>query len=168
MAPHGGGIEAGTARIASAIAGNDHAFYAFKGIRPQNNFQLHIASHCFDEPRAINLASSSHTIITIHGCKDKIPLVYIGGRDQRLREKIILYLKKIGVITKDPPSPSLGGMHDLNLCNRGLRGKGVQIEISASLRKQLIGAGGWKRARNTSQMETFAKAIRQTLTAHRL
>ena len=42
MAPHGGGIEPGTMGIADAIAGNDHTFYAFKGIKKTRNTILHI------------------------------------------------------------------------------------------------------------------------------
>ncbi len=33
MAPHGGGIEPGTIDIADSMAGCDHTFYAFKGLK---------------------------------------------------------------------------------------------------------------------------------------
>jgi len=38
IAPHGGGIELGTIDLADAVASNDHAFYAFKGIKENGSF----------------------------------------------------------------------------------------------------------------------------------
>lgn len=55
IAPHGGGIEPGTSEIARAIAGDDLSFYAFQGVRPEKNSELHITSENFDEPRGIGL-----------------------------------------------------------------------------------------------------------------
>ena len=40
MAPHGGSIEPGTDTLASAIAGCEHGYYAFKGVRDRNNADL--------------------------------------------------------------------------------------------------------------------------------
>ena len=37
IAPHGGGIEAGTSELAEAVAGREHWFYAFEGIRGHEN-----------------------------------------------------------------------------------------------------------------------------------
>jgi phage replication-related protein YjqB (UPF0714/DUF867 family) len=50
MAPHGGGIEPGTTEIARGVAGTDHTFYAFEGLKPGGNQDLHITSTNFDEP----------------------------------------------------------------------------------------------------------------------
>ena len=50
MAIHGGGIEPGTTEIAEAVAGRDHSFYSFTGIKPEGNWRLHISSRLFDEP----------------------------------------------------------------------------------------------------------------------
>jgi len=50
---HGGDIEPGTTRIANAIAGWDHSFYTFEGIKTARNLSLHITSTRFDEPSAM-------------------------------------------------------------------------------------------------------------------
>ena len=57
VAPHGGRIEGRTSEIARLIAGDEHALYLFEGLRPTgDNFDcLHLGSHCFDEPRALDL-----------------------------------------------------------------------------------------------------------------
>ena len=46
LAPHGGGIEAGTSEIARAVAGSEFNLYLFEGIRPAGNYDaLHLTSH---------------------------------------------------------------------------------------------------------------------------
>lgn len=162
MAPHGGGIEPGTALTAAAIAGSDHTYYAFKGIRSRHNRQLHISSECFDEPRALALALASHTVITVHGCSGSRPVVYTGGRDASLRRQVVSRLAKIGIFVDDSPPISLGGLNRYNLCNRGCLGKGLQLEISAGLRRRLVE----RRIPPTPYLKLFARAIRQALNDH--
>ena len=48
IAPHGGRIEHGTSQIADAIAGDEHSFYAFEGLKDLSH-DLHISSNRFDE-----------------------------------------------------------------------------------------------------------------------
>lgn len=79
MAPHGGGIEPGTATIADAIAGDQHSYFAFRGIRINGNAALHLASDRFDEPRALKLINKSHTVMTVHGCRGGSASVLVGG-----------------------------------------------------------------------------------------
>jgi len=71
MAPHGGKIEPGTAEIAETIAGNDHSFYTFEGIKADGNGVLHIQSHLFDEPRAIEAVKGAEIVISVHGHADR-------------------------------------------------------------------------------------------------
>ena len=52
VAPHGGGIEPLTAELADSIAGDDHNFYALRGLKNKGNKVLHITSHRFDDERA--------------------------------------------------------------------------------------------------------------------
>lgn len=163
MAPHGGGIEPGTAVVADAIAGDDHAYYAFKGIRPMDNRRLHIASTLFDEPRVLNLARQCHTIITIHGCREAKPVVYVGGRDDALKKRVGFHLMQIKIPVGNTVPTSLKGLHRQNLCNRGLSGKGVQLEISSPLRHELIGPGNWQHPQLTTKLACFAQAVRQAL-----
>jgi phage replication-related protein YjqB (UPF0714/DUF867 family) len=42
---------------------------------------LHITNTHFDEPAAIEIVCRSEIIITVHGCAETEPLVYVGGRD---------------------------------------------------------------------------------------
>ena len=161
MAPHGGGIESGTAVIASAIAGSNHGYYAFKGIRADNNWPLHIPSIHFDEPQAMKMVQSCHTIITIHGCKGEGRFIYLGGRDSALRKRIAAKLIHAGYKTNVPSNVALKGEHPNNLCNRGKRGKGLQLEISESLRHFLTERAGMHRRRSTHHLQYFASVIRQ-------
>ncbi len=161
MAPHGGGIEPGTATIADAVAHGDHDYYAFKGIRSVNNRRLHIPSIYFDEPQAMEVIRRCHTVITLHGCKADGRIIYLGGRDSSLKQWVGARLIQSGHKVETPSNISLRGEHRHNLCNRGLRGKGLQLEISGPLRRCLSGKGGWHRRRPTPELQSFALAIRQ-------
>ncbi|MCA1601484.1 MAG: poly-gamma-glutamate hydrolase family protein [Acidobacteria bacterium] len=55
VAPHGGGIERGTSEVADGIAGREHGFYAFEGLKSVGNHVLHLSSNRFDEPQALRL-----------------------------------------------------------------------------------------------------------------
>ena len=147
MAPHGGKIERGTSQLAEAIAGNEHTFYSFDGIKDINNHHLHITSDRFDDPRALALASSVRTVITIHGAKGQNRNVYTGGQHLHLEEKILHSLRYAGFTAMHDPSPTRQGMGVTNICNRGYDGKGVQIELTQGLRKNLFnpvhGGANW-------------------------
>jgi phage replication-related protein YjqB (UPF0714/DUF867 family) len=167
MAPHGGGIEPGTDILADTIAGQEHAYYAFRGIRSTRNSGLHIASTRFDEPLAIDLVSRSHTVITIHGCRARGPVVYVGGRHDDLKREIVLSLKKRQIPVNAAPKAALRGVHPRNLCNRGTHGKGVQLEISSELRRLVIGPQGWQQPMPTPISTSLTRAIRKVLTPGR-
>lgn len=161
MAPHGGGIEPGTASIARAIADTDHAYYAFKGVRPANNRQLHIPSTSFDEPRAMEMIERCHTIVTIHGCKSAGRFIYVGGRDSSLKEQMAAKLIGSGYRAEMTSDIALRGEHRNNLCNRGRRGKGLQLEISESLRIYLTGRTSGHPPGALPQLLAFARTVRQ-------
>ncbi len=67
IAPHGGRIERGTSQIAEAVAGNQHTFYAFEGLKSclKSNRVLHITSDHFDEPTALALITRAERVIAI-------------------------------------------------------------------------------------------------------
>ena len=138
MAPHGGRIEPGTDAIADAVAGSVHSYYAFKGVRRRKNIELHISSRHFDEPRALTLARQVSTIVTLHGCRGTRPAVGVGGLAEELCGNLIHALRAAGLDAGKPSNPCLRGVHPHNLCNRGLSGKGVQLELSAPLRRRLL------------------------------
>jgi phage replication-related protein YjqB (UPF0714/DUF867 family) len=140
LAPHGGRIEGRTSDIARLIAGDEHGLYLFEGLRMSgDNFDcLHLASHWFDEPRALDLVCGCDTVVAVHGYAAPGPDVLLGGLDERLKEAMAQALAGIGIscVTDGHRFP---GRHPRNICNRGRSGEGVQLELSEQLRK----AGNW-------------------------
>lgn len=151
FAPHGGWIEPNTSEIAEAVAGLDFSFYAFEGLENRPHTDLHITSHPFDEPTAIDIVGRCHYAVAIHGRKDNgDESVWLGGRDAELRDAIGSSLRKAGFDADF--NQMLPGTELTNICNRTLSRKGVQLELPRSLRRKL--------ARDTSLRETFCEAVR--------
>lgn len=165
MAPHGGGIEPGTSEIADAIANAEHGFYAFEGLKDKGNAVLHLASVSMDEPEARRLAGISRTVITVHGCRDEEPVVYIGGLDVVLIGRIRDSLRREDFLAVSPhPNPELRGVHPNNLCNLCQTGKGVQLEIAGGLRRQMFPELTRQGRENPTKVFCrFVEAIRQVL-----
>lgn len=164
IAPHGGGIEPGTTEIADAVAGNEHGFYSFEGIKIRQNLDLHITSRHFNEPLGINMAENSRTILAIHGCRGEEPIVYIGGRDTILKEKIKGSLKAAGFEVQ--VHPRFPGLNPSNVCNRSRTLKGVQLEITEGLRRLILkDLSRTKRKTTTHLFDDFVTALRTALTA---
>ena len=135
---HGGAIEPGTSEVAEALAGADHSFYTFRGLKKAGNKDLHITSTTFDEPDALEIVRRSETVISIHGCSEEEEVVHVGGIDFRLRECIEERLRQAGFKTPRG-ARSLRGLDKRNICNRCRRGMGVQLEISKGLRTRMFG-----------------------------
>ncbi len=161
---HGGGIEPGTTRIANVIAGPEHTFYAFEGIKKSGNFMLHITSTRFDEPTAMEIVCASDIIISIHGCADAEPLVHLGGLDLELRDRIAESLRECGFRSLAGADSPFGGIDQENVCNLCGRGMGVQLEISRGLRTMMfrdLTAEG--RCFPTEVLFRFARAVREAI-----
>lgn len=136
IAPHGGHIEQYTSDIARAIAGEDFNLYLFEGIRHSGNYAaLHLTSHRFDEPRCLELLSNCDHIVAIHGCGGEAQQAFVGGLDAGLKAVVAQSMAAFGVETllADHTFPAIDPM---NICNRGRRGVGVQIEMTMPLRLQ--------------------------------
>lgn len=162
MAPHGGGIEPGTSEIADGVAGLEHAYYSFEGWKRSGNFEMHITSQNFDEPIGIGIAQDSKTVVTIHGCNGTEKVVYIGGRDTSLKDRIEEALLEAGFSVKT--SPRFPGTNPLNICNRGRLGKGVQLEISRHLRSTMfLNLTRPERKRTTEDFFRFVEALKGCL-----
>ena len=140
LAPHGGRIEGRTSEIARLIAGDEHRLYLFEGLRTTgDNFDcLHLASHRFDEPRALDLISRCDTVVAVHGYAAPGPDVLLGGLNEKLKRDVAQALAEIGFsyLTDGHRFP---GTDPRNICNRGRSGAGLQLELSEGLRK----AGDW-------------------------
>jgi len=165
IAPHGGGIEPGTLDIADFLAGAVHTFYAFKGIKKKGNAVLHISSTRFDEPEGITIAENAEIVVSIHGYHEKGDLIFVGGRNQNLKEKICYVLEKAGFITEVSEKEGLHARHPENICNRCLSGEGVQLEISRGLREKMFDNLERRTLRKRTQLffsfvETLKEALR--------
>ncbi len=152
MAPHGGKIEPTTVEIAEAIAGTDYSFYSFQGLKTDSR-TLHIESHLFDEPRALQAAQKADVIVTVHGqLNQKEEFVMVGGLNESLRSKIAAQLNAASFQTR-PPTEGLMGNDPMNICNRGKSGQGVQLEVSRKIR-DLVRHGG-------NHLRLFSGAVRK-------
>jgi phage replication-related protein YjqB (UPF0714/DUF867 family)/RimJ/RimL family protein N-acetyltransferase len=165
IAPHGGAIEPGTTEIASSIAGNEHAYYTFTGRKRIGNNDLHITSTNFDEPIAMKIVKRSQKVLAIHGCTGQDPIGYIGGRDAILREQVQTALVDAGFQVRQSSTQNLKGDHPRNICNRGERQRGVQLEISEGLRQQMFRRLTSRKGREVTHevFEQFVAAIRMAI-----
>ncbi|MFE2934953.1 poly-gamma-glutamate hydrolase family protein [Streptomyces sp. NPDC059278] len=140
MAIHGGGIEAPPQQLADYAAGPGGPYYTFAGIKSSNNTSLHITSTNFDEPQALVHAAGADRIVSWHGHADQtagVAVTYVGGLDTELGGLIRNRLTEAGFLCEDPPS-NLSGTDPDNICNTGIRGAGVQIEMSRTLRQSFF------------------------------
>jgi phage replication-related protein YjqB (UPF0714/DUF867 family) len=158
IAPHGGKIEKGTSEIAAAIAGDEYNLYCFEGMKPRHNWALHITSTSFDEPKCLDLILACDFVVAVHGCKGADQTIYLGGLDKDLREAIRGNLQSAGFTTG--ARPSLLGVGPDNICNRGRRRRGVQLEMSKGLRAALMGASPTDGSRALSSL---ADAVRRAI-----
>jgi phage replication-related protein YjqB (UPF0714/DUF867 family) len=164
VAIHAGAIEPGTAEIAEGIAGQDHALYCFRGIKPANNRTLHLTAKRFDEPRGRGLVETADTVIAIHGCRGDRTEVYVGGRDLELRREIRRALVKAGFTARESFRPGLRGTHPGNICNRSVSGRGVQLEISEGLRRGMFDLLERRQGRKrTPAYFRFINAVREAI-----
>jgi phage replication-related protein YjqB (UPF0714/DUF867 family) len=137
MAPHGGWIEPYTSKLARLVAGNDLSFYTFQGLKPSENETLHLTSHRFDEPLAMEAVSAAHWVLAIHGERSQEEVfVMVGGLWDGFQAKLTAAFREAGIPVQ-PPREGLEGIHPENICNRGLTGAGGQLEISEGLRRRL-------------------------------
>jgi phage replication-related protein YjqB (UPF0714/DUF867 family) len=166
LAPHGGGIEPGTSEVARKIAEDDLALGTFEGRKSTGNARLHITSTKFDEPRCLELVHAAGSVLAIHGESSEEPVVFLGGRDTELGAHVRAALERHGYKVAVHRNPVLQGMAAANICNRGRRRVGVQLELSSGLRKSFfesLNAEGRKKP--SDELTTFAAAVREGLRA---
>lgn len=156
IAPHGGGIEPGTAEIAVTLAGLEYSCYVFDGLRENDNRELHLTSTHFDEPQCLSLIQRACVVIAIHGYAGKDEVVYIGGRHAQLKHHLQQGLERAGFVARLDGSRHAGNSLS-NICNKGLLGRGIQLEITSGLRRQMF--KGFSRAARTETTPLFAEFI---------
>ncbi|MDG4830119.1 poly-gamma-glutamate hydrolase family protein [Solwaraspora sp. WMMD1047] len=171
IAPHGGGIEAGTSELCLAIAGYHpatlavtptggvvHDYWMFEGIRSGGNADLHVtATHCDDVP-ALSVAASALNVVALHGCtpasaglSSTAQAVAVGGRNAAFRAQLIAAFQAAGFTALDATTiPALAGTAVDNIANRALLGMGAQLEITTPLRTAMFGTNTRPQRRHTT------------------
>ncbi|MBU4013369.1 MAG: poly-gamma-glutamate hydrolase family protein [Proteobacteria bacterium] len=164
IAPHGGGIEPGTSEIALGIAADDLSVALFKGTKTKGNGNLHITSTNFDEPKCIALVQTAQNVIAIHGEGSNNKIVCIGGADTKLGAFIRASLEANGFQVKEHHNSMLQGKSSNNICNRGIRRMGVQLELAAGLRETFFESLTAKgRGKPTENLCNFSHGVREGL-----
>jgi phage replication-related protein YjqB (UPF0714/DUF867 family) len=174
VAPHGGGIEAGTSELARAISGQevsgeDWSVYRFEGIRSSNNGELHITSTNFDEPRCMWALSNSTRAVALHGYSDTAMVVQVGGLDTFVRDRVISAINNAVFspdnVTAVVATGGLAATEPANIVNEGLSKAGVQLEISSAVRNRFFTtntlAGRW--GSRTADFHVFVAAVRSAI-----
>jgi len=155
IAPHGGKIEPGTSEMAMAIAGGSYSLYSFEGLRSRPHRHLHITSTNFDEPRCLHLIATHKFVVSIHGLRGEHKTVDLGGLDIGLRDAACQKLKDVGFIAKVVTKGSHAALSERNICNRGQRRIGVQLELTRGLRIAVL--------QERTRLAAFAQAIRAAI-----
>jgi phage replication-related protein YjqB (UPF0714/DUF867 family) len=137
IAPHGGRIEPGSMELAIAIAGADHGFFAFEALIPDAFENMHITSHHFDAPDCVGLVAGCRRVVAIHGMADQNDRILVGGRDFALRDKLVDVLRAGNLDAELCESGPYAALDRRNICNRGLTGRGVQLELGRQLRDRV-------------------------------
>ena len=73
-------------------------------------------------------------VVAIHGCKVDGEVALLGGRDNELAAKLGVAMSKEG-LECHLDGHMFPGTHPKNICNRGRRRAGVQLELSAAFRE---------------------------------
>ena len=166
LAPHGGGIEPGSSEVARKIAGGELSLAVFEGIKSRGNSRLHVTSTNFDEPGCLELVRAAEYVVAIHGEQGGRAVTFLGGRDAPLGECVRAALESCGFAVEVHEKAELRGVATANICNRGRRGQGIQLELASGLRKRffesLTAAG---RTRPTGDLARYAAAVREGLRA---
>jgi len=151
LAPHGGDIEAGTSELAASVAGDDHNLYCFEGLDTDCFRDLHVTSHRFDDPVALRLAARAGIVVAIHGCKGDRS-IFVGGRDAELAGLLTARLVDAGFPARSD-NHAFPAINPDNICNRGTRGAGAQLELTRDLR-------------GAETRHAIAQAIRAAISIH--
>ena len=152
--------------MAEEIAKNDLSLAIFEGRKSSGNKRLHITSTNFDEPRFLGLIQEANNVVAIHGEGSAETVVFLGGLDQKLGKNLKVALERNGYEVKIHENSNLQGIAAANICNRGRRGVGVQLELSAGLRRTFFDSlTSEGRKKPTDELKKFTTAVREGLHA---
>jgi phage replication-related protein YjqB (UPF0714/DUF867 family) len=112
----------------------------------------------------LTLIGQSDIVLTIHGEGSDVDGVFLGGLDEDLGGLVSASLETAGFAVLQHPDPELKGRETDNVCNRGTSGRGVQLELSLAVRKQMFAALSREgRTCTTARFRAFVAAIRSAL-----
>ena len=108
---------------------------------------------------------SAQGILAIHGCEGDEEIVYLGGLDDELKQRIRHNLEEAKFAVSEPADPTLGGTSKQNICNQNARAAGAQLELPTGLRSKLF-ADLTRPGRNetTEVFYKFVAGVRLALT----
>ena len=102
------------------------------------------------------------TVVTVHGCRDRKAITYVGGRHHQLRSAIKQTLDAAGFWAAD--TLRFPGVNPKNICNRTRSRMGVQLEISLGMHKLLFEDVARRlRHRTTPLFSAYVQALQQGL-----
>ena len=137
VAPHGGGIEPGTSEIAAEVAGPAHTLCRFEGKLPTGNRRMHVTSEHWDVEECLILIRQRTHALSIHGAQGASPIVYIGGLDTTKIDQLTTALRAASFVVEPAPAGMNGKSPD-NFVNKDADSQGVQLELTAALRDELV------------------------------
>lgn len=167
VAPHGGNIEPHTTFIARRIAGAEFNLFSFEGLIADEQdcyVRLHKKSTEYRDANLRKLQEKSLVTMSIHGKigQNGVDMTWVGGLNRRLREAVTQKLVDYGFAAIDAVAEDVRnykGVSTDNFVNMYTRGKGVQLEISRSLRDRL--------SQEPQLMDSYVEAVREALIINR-
>lgn len=162
LSPHGGGIEGGVSELVRAFSA-DYSTYLFEGIKPSQNWDLHITSNHFDEPQAVKAVKEHNYTLAFHGYHDIVEHTLVGGTDTGGAKAIVRALHNQGFSAElVSPSHRLAGGNPENINNQCKTGQSIQLEIStpqreAFFRSSACGRGQVLKMRRSKRMSQLLK-----------
>ena len=158
FAQYGGMVEPGTDICAAHIAGNDLSLHTVVSCRAvwevEEGGSRLVPRPLHHHPDSVALARKCQTIISIRGryaCHRRTGEVRIGGLDAALTASISGCLMASDFVVCDGPRQGHATQAD-NICNRGVRMRGVELDISHELMSHLLN--------DTDRMTGFVDAVR--------
>jgi phage replication-related protein YjqB (UPF0714/DUF867 family) len=161
FAQYGGLSEPGTDICAAQIAGETlslHTVVSCRAIWEADNGENRLVPRpLHNHPDGIALAESCQTVISVrgrHACHDPSGEVCVDGLDIALIVSLAETLAAAGFVVNEGQSQSRA-KHPDNICNRGIRMRGVELDISHELMSRLLN--------DADTMARFATGVRTGL-----
>lgn len=162
LSPHGGGIEGGVSELVRAFSA-DYSTYLFEGIKPSQNWDLHITSNHFDEPQAVKAVKEHNYTLAFHGYHDIVEHTLVGGTDTGGAKAIVRALHNQG-FSAELVSPShrlAGEIPKISIINakqvKAFNWKSARLNERLFFRSSACGRGQVLKMRRSKRMSQLLK-----------